>query len=103
MDEKIYDDIYFTLITEPPGHPADMAAAIIASLAVKHWLPVTEEYAVHLMGIDGETGEPQEVYLVAEDSEDAVAVAQSINGKPGAGTARISKRYVGVWHPLVQT
>jgi hypothetical protein len=101
VDEKIYDDIYFTLITEPPGKPADMAAAIIASLAVKHWLPVAEEYGVHLMGIDSESGEQQEVYLVAEDSEDAVAIVHSLNGKPGAGGARLSKRYVGVWHPLI--
>ena len=100
MDEKIYDDIYFTLVTMPQGHPADTAAEIVASLASKHWLPVAEEFGVHFMGMDDDSGDPQEVYLVAEDAEDAVAVAQTINAKAGAH-ARIAKRDVGMWHPLV--
>lgn len=101
MDEKIYDDIYFTLVTNPTASPADMAAEIITSLAAKFLLPVAEEHGVHFMGVDNETGQPAEGYLLAESPEDADQIAATLNSAHSTTTsgARPAIRAVGMWHP----
>lgn len=103
MDEKIYDDIYFTLVANPTATPADLAAEIITSLAAKYLLPVAEEHGVHFLGMDTETGKPTEAYVLAESPEDADAIARTLNLtsaiSTGTAGARPAVRCVGVWHP----
>lgn len=101
MDEKIYDDIYFSIVTNPMAHPAELAAEIITSLAAKFLLPVAEEHGVHFMGVDNETGQSAEGYLLAEDPDDADKIAAMLNSNLNSGTtgARPAIRAVGMWHP----
>lgn len=105
MDEKIYDDIYFTLVTNPTAAPDDLAAEIIRSLAAKYFLPVALEHGVHFMGIDSETGQPAEGYLLAESLQEAFDISRTLNTNYRSGTsgARPEVRAVCVWHPAPPT